>query len=414
MRIAWMGPMPNNGGGATGAGRQFLLELSRQGIEVDCYFPGVETDLPEMLKNEKNLRFYIQSTGWSWNRWYSRNNFLAFVTGQMANLRCEMKLAKLLMQNHKRKPYDLVYQFSHIEMHALKKFKSHLPPIVLHPSVHAAGELHWHRKETQLSRMSEPWTTRQAVRLLLIIRSRIQKKHIQVADFIISKSQNFAVEMSKDYALEPGKIPFIVRNPIDTDKFMPNRAKIENRPDFPLTFLFVSRIAVRKGTEMIVELSHRLSDLEGRVRILIVGNHALWSDYRALLAKINNRTAEYRSEISGKEMINLYHTVDALIQPSHYEPFGNTVGEALACGLPVISSNKVGAAEGVDPLCCRVFPTGDMDALEKHVRELYQELLTPRRKEISEAARSEAMRLFTNRVIVSDLIANLESLAQAK
>lgn len=414
MRIAWMGPMPNNGGGATGAGRQFLAELSRQGVEVDCYFPGEMEALPEDLRNEKNLRFYILSSGFQWNRWYSRNNYLAFVTGQIANLRCEMKLARLLVKNHKRNPYDLVYQFSHIEMHALKKYKRHLPPIVLHPSVHAAGELQWHRKEEHLSRMSESWASRIAVRLLLLIRSNVQKKHIQAADYVISKSRNFAAEMMRDYSLKPEKVPCIIRNPIDIERFKPDPARMAKPPEGPVTFLFVSRIAVRKGTEMIVELSHRFADLEGKVQIRIVGNHTLWSDYRGLLKDLNPRIAAYRSEISGKEMKRLYHTVDALIQPAHYEPFGNTVGEALACGLPVISSDKVGAAEGVDPLCCRIFPAGDINALEMQVRQLYQELLTPKRKEISEAARSEAIRLYTNQVIVSDLIANLESMAQAK
>jgi glycosyltransferase involved in cell wall biosynthesis len=325
-----------------------------------------------------------------------------------------MKLAQLLVKNHKRKPYDLVYQFSHIEMHALKKYKRRLPPIVLHPSVHAAGELQWHRKEEHLSRLSESWAARRAVRLLLLIRSHVQKKHIQAADYIISKSRNFAAEMARDYGLKPEKVPCIIRNPIDTETFKPDSAGMAKRPDGPVTFLFVSRIAVRKGTEMIVELSHRLADLEGKVQILVVGNHTLWSDYRGLLKKLTPGTAAYRSEISGKEMKRLYHTVDALIQPAHYEPFGNTVGEALACGLPVISSDKVGAAEGVHPLCCRIFPAGDIERLERQVRRLYQELLTPQRKEISETARSEAIRLFTNRAIVSDLIANLESMAHAK
>jgi glycosyltransferase involved in cell wall biosynthesis len=407
--------MPNDEGGATGAGCQFLLELSRQGVEIDCYFPLGEAPLPKVLEEQANLRFYLQPNNWRWNRWYSRNQLMAFVTGQLSNLYCEMKLAKKLAENHQRKPYDFVYQFSHIEMHALKRHKDKLPPILLHPSVHAAGELQWHRREAHLSRESEPWLKRMLVRLLLLVRAKVQQRHIQLADHVLSLSKTFADEMIRDYRIHPAKVAGIVPNPIDLEKYSPGRIrKPEQSRGGPITFLFVSRISVRKGTEMIVELSHRLQDLAGQVRIVVVGNHSLWSDYRRLLSRLNPQVAEYRGAMSSKELVRLYHSVDALIQPSHYEPFGLTVGEALACGLPVVASDKVGAAENVDALCCRVFPAGDMDALEKQVRRLFEELRTPRRVEISAKARSEAVRLFADKVIVSDLIFRLESLAQAK
>ena len=412
MRIAWIGPMPSDGQGALGAGREFLLELARQGVEVDCYFPSGETRLPAVLEREPNLHFCLEPNRWRWNRWYSRHRLLAFVTGQLANLCCEMRLAKKMAENHRARPYDFVYQFSHIEMHALKKYKRHLPPILLHPSVHAAGELQWHRNEAHLSRQSEPWLKRMLVRLLLMIRARVQKKHIRLADHVLSLSRTFAEEMIRDYGISPGKVAGIVPNPIDLDTFRPaSRTRSETDQ---VTFLFVSRIAVRKGTEMIVELSRRLDDLAGQVRIIVAGNHSLWSDYRKLLHKLNPRIAEYRGQITGENLVRLYQSADALIQPSHYEPFGLTVGEALACGLPVVASSKVGAAENVDALCCRRFPPGDMDALEREVRRLHADLRSAGRKEIMAKARAEAVRLFARKTIVSNLILRLESLAQAK
>lgn len=404
--------MPNNGGGATGVGRQLLMELARQGIEVDCFFPGEARYLPGVLVNEPNLRFFCQSSGWQWNRWYSRNNYMAFVTGQFANLQCEMKLAEKLAEQHKRKPYDLVYQFSHIEMHALRKYRRRLPPIVLHPSVHSAGELRWHRKEAHLAKHSESLLTRAAVRLMLLARSVVQKRHIRSADYVLSISRNFAEDISRDYKIAPEKTDYIVPNPIDLERFQP-RPELADRKDDRITFLFVSRISVRKGTEMIVELSHRLRDLTGEVRILVVGNHSLWSDYRGLLTNLNPETAAYLGQLSGKEMEGLYNSIDVLIQPSHYEPFGLTVAEALGSGLPVIASDKVGAAERVNAQCCRVFEAGNMDEMERHARDLYRELRAGRKPELAKLARSEAERLFTNSMIVSDLIAKLRTMAAA-
>ncbi|CAM3644174.1 glycosyltransferase family 4 protein [Cohnella lubricantis] len=407
MRIAWIGPMPNNDGGATGVGRHLLLELSNQGVEVDCFFFGKPDNVPPELIERQNLRVICQPSSWKWNKWYSRNNYMAFVTGQIANLRCEMKLAERIVEEHRKKPYDYVYQFSHIEMHALLKHKASLPPIVLHPSVHAAGELRWHRLESRLARHSEGILTRAGVRLLLMMRASVQKRHARSADHILSLSRSFADEMIEDYKLDSAKVRHIVPNPIDLEKFVPKQGQEGKRRDSRITFLFASRISVRKGTEMIVELSHRLQDLAGQVRILIVGNHSLWSDYRGLLKNINPEIATYLGRVSGKEMDALYASVDALIQPAHYEPFGLTVAEALATGIPVIASDKIGAAEGVDKTVCRIFRAGDIDALERLTRQLAEELATPKREELAAIARSEAKRLYSGETIVSNLISIL-------
>lgn len=414
MRIAWIGPMPNNSGGASGVGRQLLVELSRQGVEVDCYFPGKADALPQSLVTQQNLRFFCQPSAWEWDRWYSKNNYMAFVTGQYANLRSEMKLAEALFREHKAKPYDLIYQFSHIEMHALKRFKRYLPPIILHPSVHAAGELKWHRKETHLSKVSESPITRFGVRLMLMARSHVQKRHIRDADYIFSISKNFEADLRNDYKVDPKKASFIVPNPIDVDKFTPGPGVDKFKSDNRITILFVSRISVRKGTEMIVELSHRLQDLSDQVSILVAGNHTLWSNYRGLLKRLNPKVATYIGQVSGNEMHNLYNSVDALIQPSHYEPFGLTVGEALACGVPVIASDKIGAAEEVEASCCRIFPAGDMQELERQVRGLIHDLQSGKRQEIAQVARSEAVRLFSDSTIVANLVKILHDITGVK
>jgi glycosyltransferase involved in cell wall biosynthesis len=410
MRIAWIGPMPGIGGGAGGVGRQFLLELSRKGIHVDCYFPGDSTMLPEALTKEKNLKIFCQSSSWQWNRWYSRNDFMAFFTGQLSNLRSEMKLAKLIVRQHQLKPYDLVFQFSHIEMHALKRFKAKLPPIVLYPTTQHAAELKWHLKETQLSRLSESPLTRWLVRTMLFARASTQKRHIKYAKYIIAQSKNFAKTLYDDYNLPADKVPYVVANPIDMQNYIPGQPLHKYSSDGRITLLFVSRISVRKGTELVVELTHRLSDLSDKVRILIIGNRTLWSDYRPLLQRINRDVATYISGLPTHELIELYKSADALLVPSHFEPCGLVVGEALSCGLPVIASDKVGSAEKVNRSVCRLFPAGDMTAFEQSVRVLIEDIQTTNKSERSNLARHEADRLFSSSVIGAELVSALEDI----
>jgi glycosyltransferase involved in cell wall biosynthesis len=410
VRIAWIGPMPSREGGASGVSNLLLSELDTRQVEVDCYVPGNEEALPKNLLELKHVRFFCGPSAWSWDRWYSRNRLLGFITGQMANLRSENRLTKVLLRNHQRKPYDVVYQFSHIEFSALRHMRSKLPPIVLHPSVHAKGELRSLRTEAHLSKMTEPFIMRIGARALLTARSYVQKRHIRYADIVFGLSENFGRDLNRDYGVSLELMP-IVPNPVDLLKFRPvNRVTVR---DGRMPVLFVSRISVRKGVEMVVELSHRLADLAEKIEILVVGDRTMWSDYTKLLSNLNPSVARYIGAIDGSsgEMQQLYQTAGLLIQPSHYEPFGLTVAESLASGVPVVASNKVGAAENVSALACRTYEDGEMEGLECTVRQLIVDVLDDTRAQtIRQAAREEAERLFSVQSIATKL---LEGLHQA-
>ena len=61
-------------------------------------------------------------------------------------------------------------------------------------------------------------------------------------------------------------------------------------------------------------------------------------------------------------------TYDLLLQLSHYEPFGLTVAEALACGVPVVATTEVGAAQGINPHVAEIVPVGDVAAIVAALR----------------------------------------------
>jgi len=65
----------------------------------------------------------------------------------------------------------------------------------------------------------------------------------------------------------------------------------------------------------------------------------------------------------------VYRSVDLMVLPSDYEPFGVVVNEAMCCGCPVLVSDRVGAGPDliapVDPAF--IFPCGDVDALREAI-----------------------------------------------
>ena len=144
------------------------------------------------------------------------------------------------------------------------------------------------------------------------------------------------------------------------------------------------------------------------MRIEIIGDRSLWSDYRALLADLNPGVAVYRGELDATSLAAVYADADALIQPSKYEPFALTVAEALASGIPVVASDQVGAAEDIDPRCCTVFRSGDLDAFESAVRGVIVRLENGARPAISRLARSEAQRHFSAEHVADRVAESLE------
>jgi glycosyltransferase involved in cell wall biosynthesis len=157
----------------------------------------------------------------------------------------------------------------------------------------------------------------------------------------------------------------------------------------------ISRISVRKGLELVVELSRRMRDLAGLVHFEIVGGPSLWSDYSRLLDDLDPTMASINGGLTYDDLKEWIPTCDLLLQPAKYEPFGLTVGEAVACGVPVVVTSEVGAGEQLSEACSIKVPPCDVEALEEAVREMVARLTSPAREPMRAAARSEAERLWS-------------------
>jgi hypothetical protein len=117
---------------------------------------------------------------------------------------------------------------------------------------------------------------------------------------------------------------------------------------------------VRKGVDLVVELSHRLADLEGQVRVLVIGGPTTWSDYRNLLVDLNPKIAEYLGDVSPSALRRMYQ--GAALQPSNYEPFALT-GSSRRPRLSSAMRSRETPIMGLLGV-----PHGDRDAFESAVR----------------------------------------------
>jgi UDP-glucose:(heptosyl)LPS alpha-1,3-glucosyltransferase len=110
--------------------------------------------------------------------------------------------------------------------------------------------------------------------------------------------------------------------------------------------LFVAMNYRLKGLEPLLHAVHRLPACSA-FRLVVAGNRRS-QRYEQLARRLG---VESRVHFLGprRDMLNCYFAADFLVHPTFYDPCSLVVLEALACGLPVITSRYNGASELLQP-----------------------------------------------------------------
>jgi glycosyltransferase involved in cell wall biosynthesis len=140
-------------------------------------------------------------------------------------------------------------------------------------------------------------------------------------------------------------------------------------PDDALVLLFAGKFEPKKRP---LELMHLVAALPNRKIILILaGGGELEPQVEALAVAHSSRFRLLPFQNQSR-MPLVYRLGDLLVLPSAYgETWGLAVNEALACGRPVLVSDRAGcAADLVDDSCGAVFGGSDLAGLRDIVEEL--------------------------------------------
>ncbi len=404
LHIAWLGPVPGEGGGVAGVAGELLHGLASLGHRIDCFFPSAGHELPAKLVINENLAFVWGASGWRWDRWYSRGRLAAFTSGLLARGGASLLLRREIARRHARDPYDVIYQFSNIENLAVPTGLARKVPLVIHPETHIAGELRALVAERGLSRRCQPRYMFVAVVAIMSLRALVQRVRIRRARLLVCISGVFRDHLVRDYGY-PRTRTIVVPNPLRAERF----AGVERSPGEHPTVLVLGRIAVRKGVEDVVALARILRRRRTDVRVRVVGGPSLWSDYTKLLEDLPPETAEYVGSVPAAEVPSELARCDVLLQASHYEPFALTVAEALAAGAPVVATSEVGAIEDVDETVAAVLAPGDVDGIaEAILATIERARANPARTEAT--ARAEAVRLFASERVCEEISCALQRL----
>ena len=166
----------------------------------------------------------------------------------------------------------------------------------------------------------------------------------------------------------------------------------------PVQLLCVAALIPRKGHDMLFRALASISSR--RWRLTCVGSldrhPATAGQLRALLRAegIDDRV-ELAGEVDAPTLARHYDAADVFVLPTLYEGYGMAVAEALACGLPVVSTNTGAIAELVGDDAGIVVPPGDVNALALALAELLDDAAGGVRETLAQGARRARERLPT-------------------
>ena len=169
----------------------------------------------------------------------------------------------------------------------------------------------------------------------------------------------FDVDPANVVVIEPGVEPVAMATGSGSDK--------------PISLLSVGTLTRRKGYPILLNALASLVDFDWH--LTIVGSDA-WDPLHA--AEIRNlvQTLDLieRVDIFGEQdeagLSSFYHRADLFVLASHHEGYGMVLAEALARGLPIISTTAGAIPDTVPALAGKLVPPGDAGALAEAIRNL--------------------------------------------
>ncbi len=162
--------------------------------------------------------------------------------------------------------------------------------------------------------------------------------------------------LSKNYLLGLGVQPekmLVNRNCVDNETLkntyqncLPKR--IDRQKALNLAsknFIFVGRLIDYKNILVFLEaFGIAQSKLEGNWGVIILGDGEQKEDLQQFVKEKNIQYISFQKGVSWQQVPEYLALSNVLVLPSYSEPWGLVVNEAMACGLPVIVSEKCGCA----------------------------------------------------------------------
>lgn len=166
-----------------------------------------------------------------------------------------------------------------------------------------------------------------------------KKRLIGAADVLVVPGQ-----ASREYVAALGASPnrvFVAPNAVDNNLYSAAAVDRSGRSG-PVRFLCSGRLEPTKGILYLLDAWNRMS---ADATLALAGHGSLESAVRARVSSGSMPPVEVFGHLDRDDLVAEYARADALVFPSLTDPWGLVINEAMAAGLPVVTTTAPGAVD---------------------------------------------------------------------
>lgn len=155
------------------------------------------------------------------------------------------------------------------------------------------------------------------------------------SDFVICQGNAWKLIFMRNFPLLDSSKFVEVMNWIDLKKYKSIIDKDQESNE--ITFLFLGWIEREKGVEDLIKAVGLVE--ENGFKVILAGNGSYFDDANKLIRELNiEKKVELIGWVDFNTKLALLKLADVFILPSHFEGMPNAIMEAMASGLPIIST----------------------------------------------------------------------------
>lgn len=186
-------------------------------------------------------------------------------------------------------------------------------------------------------------------------RERRVREALKAATRVFAVSNSLATNVARAMGVDPTRIE-VIENGVDAERFVPeDRHEARERlgvSQSARVLISVGNLVPSKGFQRVIELLPRLRERHPELVYLIVGGEASHGNLQATLqAQARNlgvsEIVRFCGVQASGELRWYYSAADVFVLATQFEGWANVFLEAMACGLPVITTRVGGNAEVV-------------------------------------------------------------------
>jgi len=246
--------------------------------------------------------------------------------------------------------------------------------------------------------------------------SIIGKKILKKAKIIHLLTQEEKEHFLEFYPEFESKIR-VIPNGLDLSQFEIDLNKSDLIKKYPhlkdkKIILFLSRINWKKGLDILIPAFAKLYKEDKNFHLLIVGK----DDGDGYEKKVKQWVIDYglwdavtfTGLLTGKDKLMAFYGSDVFVLPSYSENFGMAVVEAMACGVPIVVSDKVGISKEIMQYNAGTIVKTNVEDVYNGIRNVFQNL--NKAKDMTLNAKKMAYDLYDINNVANEMIKMYEEL----